>query len=98
LSKIFISSRESQALAKAKPAEFTIRTTSSNSKVVIKNNRDAPVAKTKGRSAKPVPVPKVSGMQSDEDDSLEREVAMSSPMKGDNYRNSVQVCASPYLT
>jgi hypothetical protein len=36
--------------------------------------------------------PTVSEIESDEDDSLEREVALSSPVKGEEYRNSVQVC------
>ena len=42
--------------------------------------------------AKSIPKPEVSGMQSDEDDSLERKMAMSSPMKGGEYRNTVKVC------
>jgi hypothetical protein len=80
----------------AKPAEFTMRTTSSNSNVVNKKYQDAsaPQAKAKAQSVKPIARPEVSGMQSDEDDSLEREIAISSPVKGEEYRNSVQVCSS----
>ncbi len=70
------------------------RTTSSNSNVVVKNPQDAFLT-TKGqakKSAKPTSKPDACGLESDEDDSLEREVAMSSPMKGGEYRKSVEVC------
>jgi len=67
---------------------MAMRTTSSNSTVVSKTTQAAPLQKMK---AKPVSKPETARMLSDEDDSLEREVAMSSPMKGEEYRKSVQV-------
>jgi len=59
--------------------------------VVSKKDGDAAsLLKMKAQSAKPI-VKEISGMQSGEDDSLEHEVAMLSPMKGGEYWNSVQV-------
>lgn len=80
-----------------KPAKFTpaTRTTSSNSSVqVSKPDRDA---KSKPQATKPTRSKTSNGTLSDgEDDSLEREMAMSSPMKGKDYRNSIQVCCALY--
>jgi hypothetical protein len=71
-----------------------MRTTSSNSNVVTKNPQEA-LTKTKAQSkktSKPTVKPDAWGSESDKDDSLEREVAMSSPVKGGEYRKSVEVC------
>jgi hypothetical protein len=78
-----------KAISKGKPDGFTMRTMSSNSNIVSKKIGDALPPKTLigAQPAKTVP-----GMQSDEDDSLERQMAMSSPMKGGEYRNTVKVC------
>ena len=45
-----------------------------------------------GKNLKSASRPEASGIKSNEDDSLERDVAMSSPMKGQEYWDSVQVC------
>jgi hypothetical protein len=81
-----VSRRGSSDMSTGKPAKFmpVLRTTSSNSNVVSKTAREA---RTEAQSMEP----KTSGVPSDEDDSMERDVAMSSPMKGEEYRKSVQV-------
>lgn len=84
--------QRSQAASKSQTAKFTMRTTSSNSIVVSKTDRAASLPNAKARkSVKPATV---SEIESDEDDSLERDVALSSPVKGEEYRNSIQVCIS----
>jgi hypothetical protein len=96
----FISDKSSQAskhISKDKRgAEFTaMRTMSSNSIVASKSVQRAQLPGMKVqpvKNLKSASGPEASGMQSDEDDSLERDVAMLSPMKGKDYRNSVQVC------
>jgi len=73
------------------------RSTSSNLNVVVKNPQDTFLATKPGqakKSAKLTSKPDACGLESDEDDSLECEVAMSSPMKGGEYRKSVEVCLS----
>ena len=66
-----------------------MRTTSSNSDVVRKTGQVISSLKAKARTAKPVA--KLSETESDEDDTLDREMAISSPVKGNDYRTSVQV-------
>lgn len=80
-----------------KHADLIMRTTTSNSNVASKGSRDITLLKTKARSAKPVVESITSVMQSDEDDSLDRDVAMSSPVKGKDYQTTVQVCFSYLL-
>lgn len=77
------------------------RTTTSNKTVAPKAVQVAPQPKNKTKAraaAKPETVGDseedraIGGMRSDEDDSLERDVALASPVKGSEFRKATQVC------